>query len=74
MPILARSMMFCYFLHFLRAVPTAFIGISKILTVTFEIHSFFLLVRNVLLSSNTNLFPGKFNLWYNLKDVSAVLL
>ena len=39
MPILARFTNFCDFHDFREAVATAFLGISKIVTVNFEIHS-----------------------------------
>ena len=40
MPILARFMNFCNFHDFQRAIATAFLGISKIPTVNFEITLF----------------------------------
>ena len=40
MPLLARFMNFCDFYDFLIAMASAFLGISKISTVNFEIHSF----------------------------------
>ena len=54
---------FCDFYDFRKAVETAFLGISKIPTVNFEIHSFFLLfVQKFLFSSDTNLNSRKLNL------------
>ena len=41
MPILARFTKFCDFHDFRKAVATAFLGISKIPTVNFEINSFY---------------------------------
>ena len=47
MPILARFTDFCDFYDFRKAVATAFLGISKIPIVNFEIHSFsFHLLKN----------------------------
>ena len=40
MPVLARFTDFCDFHDFRKAVATAFLGILKIPTVNFEIHSF----------------------------------
>ena len=47
MPILARFTNFCDFHDFRKAVATAFLGISKLSTVSFEIHSFFHLFKNL---------------------------
>ena len=47
MPILARFTKFCDFHDIRKAVPTAFLGISKIPTVNVEAHSFsFYLFKN----------------------------
>ena len=47
MPILAKFMKFCDFYDFREASATAFLGISKIPVVNFEIHSFsFYLFKN----------------------------
>ena len=74
MPILARFTNFCDFHDFRKAVTTAFLGISKLQKVNFEINSFpFLFVRKCLFSSDTNLCPEKRTLRLKLKDFSAVL-
>ena len=58
MPILARFTNFCDFHDFRKAVATAFLRISKIPTVNFEINSFsFLFVQEFLFSSDKNLCP-----------------
>ena len=58
----ARFTNFCDFYDFRKAVATAFLGISKIPTVNFEIHSFLLFVQKFLFSSDTNLNSRKLNL------------
>ena len=73
MPILARITNFCVFHDFRKDVATAFLGISKIPTVNFKIHSFLLFVQKFLFSSDTNSCPRKLNLGYKLKDFSAML-
>ena len=72
MPILARFTNFRNFYDFRKAVATAFLVILKILTVNFQLHSLF--VQKVLFSIDTNLCPGKLNLGYKMKDLSALLL
>ena len=62
MPIMSRFTNFCDFQDFRKAVAIAFLGISKIPTVNFEIHSFSLFCSKILFSSDTNLSPGKLNL------------
>ena len=71
MPILTRLTNFCDFHDFRKA---AFLGISKISTVNFEINSIsFYLFQKFLLSSGTNLCTEKLNSGSNLKDFSAML-
>ena len=71
MPILVRFTNFCDFHDFQKAVATAFLRISKIPTVNFEINSLF--VQKFLFSTNTNLCPKNLNLRLKVKDFSAVL-
>ena len=61
MPILARFVNFYDSRDFRKAIAAAFLGISKILTVNFEIQSFLLFVQKCLFSSDTNLCPEKLN-------------
>ena len=72
MPILARFTNFCDFHEFWMAVATAFLGISKIPVIYFEINSLF--VQKFLFSNDTNLCPEKLNLGSKLKDFSALLI
>ena len=54
MPILTRLANFCDFRDFRKAIATAFIAISKISTVNFEISSFYLF-QKLLFSSDTKM-------------------
>ena len=47
MPVLARFMNFCDFHDFWKAVAAAFLGISKILTVNFEISLFLFICSKI---------------------------
>ena len=69
MPILTRFTNFCDFHDFRKAVATAFLGISKIPTVNFEINSSYLF-KNFCFP---NLCPEKLNLGSKLKDFPAML-
>ena len=61
-------MNFCDFYDFRKAVATTFLGISKIPTVNFEIHSFsFYFCQKKLFSSDANFCPAKLNLEYKLE-------
>ena len=73
MPVLVRFTTSCDFHNFHKAVPTAFLRISKIPSINFEINSFFLFVQKVLFSSDTNLCPEKLNIGSKLKVFSAML-
>ena len=74
MPISARFTNFCGFHDFRKAVAIAFIEISKIPTVNFEIHSFLFICSKLLFSIDTSSCPGKLNLRYKEKNFSAMLI
>ena len=74
MPFLARFTNFCDLHDFRIAEATAFLRISKIPIVNFEINSFsFYLFKKNFFSNDTNLCPEKLTLGSKLKDFSAML-
>ena len=59
MPIFARFKNFCDLYDFRKAVATAILGIPKIATINFEIHSFsFHLFKNFCFSKTQIRVPG----------------
>ena len=75
MSILARFRNFCDFHDFWKAVATAFLGISKIATVNFEINPFcFYLFKNFCFPVKQTCAQRSWNLRSKLKEFSAMLL
>ena len=69
MPVYTRFTNFFYYYDFRKAVATALLGISKVLTLNYEIHSFYCCSFKVFVF----LCSQKSNLGYKLKDFSSYI-